>query len=44
MKRIDFGPIPCMPLEIILVDCVPLAPHVIDTKNISICHSVTHKE
>jgi hypothetical protein len=27
------GPIPCMPLENILIPCMPLAPHVIDTKN-----------
>jgi hypothetical protein len=26
------GPIPCMPLENILIPCMPLAPHVIDTK------------
>jgi hypothetical protein len=38
------GPIPCMPLENILVPCVPLAPHVIHTKNVPICHSMAHKE
>jgi hypothetical protein len=27
-----FGPIPCMPLENILIPCMPLTPHVIDTK------------
>jgi hypothetical protein len=26
------GPIPCMPLENILIPCMPLTPHVIDTK------------
>jgi hypothetical protein len=26
------GPIPYMPLENILISCMPLAPHVIDTK------------
>jgi hypothetical protein len=26
------GPIPCMPLENILIPCMPLVPHVIDTK------------
>jgi hypothetical protein len=30
--RAKIGPIPCMPLENILVSCMPLAPHVIDTK------------
>jgi hypothetical protein len=29
---INLGPIPCMPLENILIPCIPLAPHVIDTK------------
>jgi hypothetical protein len=30
--RFSFGPIPCMPLKNILIPCMPLAPHVIDTK------------
>jgi hypothetical protein len=29
---ISKGPIPCMPLENILIPCMPLTPHVIDTK------------
>jgi hypothetical protein len=32
LRRINFGPIPRMPLENILIPCMPLAPHVIDTK------------
>jgi hypothetical protein len=32
MHAFLFGPIPCMPLENILIPCMPLAPHVIDTK------------
>jgi hypothetical protein len=28
----NYRPIPCMPLENILIPCMPLAPHVIDTK------------
>jgi hypothetical protein len=31
-SAIVFGPIPCMPLKNILIPCMPLAPHVIDTK------------
>jgi hypothetical protein len=32
LKTMILEPIPCMPLENILVPCMPLAPHVIDTK------------
>jgi hypothetical protein len=41
--RHRLGPIPYMPLENILISCVPLASNVIHTKNIPICHSVTHR-
>jgi hypothetical protein len=32
-RALVIGPIPCMPLENILIPCMSLAPHVIDTKN-----------
>jgi hypothetical protein len=41
---LKLGPILCMSLENILVPCVALAPHVIHTKNIPICYSVTHNK
>jgi hypothetical protein len=37
------GPIPCMPLENILIPCMPLAPHVIDTKKYTYMPLSAHK-